>query len=340
MMINTPTDSALTHSSGGNSAGFTLIELVIAMFITTVVGISVVMSHQSQVKASMQVRQMAEMQQQIRSVFALMAEDIRMAGYNRVPGNPNPDFGILDVRAYAIPVGSEDIGSPVAGGSPSLWLAYDFDRLCPNEQANSAYGPRCAGASFPTTGNGVADEPSYAYLLFDEVSGDGTVELGRDVYDSDCGDSRDVMAENIESIGFAFAFDNDGDNFLDGVNGAVYWAVDTGTDNKLDTNLDSNMDGLIDLDDVDSNSTDAAVGTPLPGGMTVSVDKIRAVRIWLLATATPDRHFRDFKTYVVGNRIIDMTDSANHAQHPPNQRRLVMEHIVDCRNMWPVDKIY
>lgn len=339
-MIHSPTDPHTHHKRAQDYAGFTIIEVIIAMFMTAVVGTAVVMSHQSQQKASMQVRQMAEMQQQIRGVFALISEDIRLAGYNRVPGDPNPVFGILDVRSYALPEGSADIGEAVAGASPALWLAYDFDRLRPNQDANANYTARCSSAPFPTTGNGTADEPSYAYLLFDEVAGDGITELGRDVYDNDCGNSRDVLAENIEAIGFAYAFDNDGDNFLDNADGVVYWAVDTGTDNKLDTNLDSNMDGLINLDDADSNSTDAVIGAPLPNGITVSVDKIRAVRIWLLATAEPDRHFQDTKTYLVGNKIIDMTDSANHAKHPPNQRRLLMEHIVDCRNMWPINKIY
>lgn len=340
MMTHTHTDSLPCRGSKYAHAGFSFVELIIAMFMTAVVGTSVVMSHQTHQKASRQVRQMAQMQQQVRGVFALISEDIRMAGYNRIPGNPNPLFGILDVRSYALPTGSEALGSPVATGNPSLWLAYDFDRLVPNAISNSAYGPRCSGAPYPTTGNGDADEPSFAYLLFDEVAGDGTIELGRDVYDDVCGNSRDILAENIESIGFAYAFDNDGDHFLDGANGEVYWAVDTDSDNLLDTNLDRNLDGLIDLDDADANATVPTIGAPLPGGMTVGVDKIRAVRIWLLATAEPDKDFRDAKTYVVGRRIIDMTDTANHTRHWPNRRRLLMEHIVDCRNMWPVDKIY
>lgn len=335
------TASSHTKSPIGRQ-GYSLVELLIAIVITALVGGAIATNYIVQQRAATKVRQMAYIQQQIRGVFYIMAEDIRLAGYNRIPEAPDSqrNFGILDIQSYDIP-DNDDSLTAQTGGSPILQLAYDYNRLRPNSQANSNYAPRCAGApAEPTTGNGQPDEPYYAYLLFDE-GGDGITELGRRVYDDICGDTTEILAENIEAVGFAYAFDNDGDNLLDVIPGTThpFWAVDTNNDNTLDTNLDVNMDGLINIDDADSESTDPVIGTPLPGGVQISVDKIRAVRIWLLAGSGKDPRYEDTNTYVVGNHIIDMTDTANHTRHAPNRRRLLVDHVLDCRNMFPADRM-
>jgi type IV pilus assembly protein PilW len=118
------------------------------------------------------------------------------------------------------------------------------------------------------------------------------------------------VAENIQAVGFAYAFDNDHDRNLDTddgtIDGDIIWAYDSDPgdpDNRLTTNL--------------------ATGLPLADPVPLS--DIRAVRIWLLArTRAPVQGHFDSRTYTVGNRIITSADQY--------QRSLVST-TVYCRNM-------
>lgn len=340
-----------------DARGFTIIELVIAMVMTVLLGGAMLTNYIVQQRAAVQVRQAAEMQQQLRGAITVMAEDIRLAGFNRKPGNPSPEFGILSVQRWSI---GDETSTPVldVNGSESIWLAYDFDRFRPNTESNALYADalygqhRCASAPLVTTDNKTADEQLYAYRLFDD-NDDSVLELARDVYDSVCGSAvqytpisgvpfhRQVVAENIEAIAFAYALDADGDGLLDERNGQTIWAMDLeDNDNKLDTNLDTNGDGLITEEDAgDDNlidSTDNLYGVLTPDA-TVTVDKIRAVRIWLLAGSQPDTRYNDSKKYVVGDRIIDPATMSS--DFSPHRRRVLMVHTVDCRNMWPPNQM-
>jgi type IV pilus assembly protein PilW len=153
----------------------------------------------------------------------------------------------------------------------------------------------------------------------------GALDLGRSV-----GAGAPVLlAEGIEALGFAYAFDNDEDGRIDfndddadGVmdappagNEGVYWAVDTDADDILDTNIDTNQDGRVDL-------TDGNMALPF----TVNPDRIRAVKIFVLSrTKGPEPTYVDHDSYVVGfRRIINPSD---------NFRRQMLELTVKCRNM-------
>ena len=102
--------------------------------------------------------------------------------------------------------------------------------------------------------------------------------------------------------------------------------MDTTNDNMLDTHLDTNDDGLIEANDFleGSGRIDAATGVaiypPIP------VDRIKAVRVWLLAvSARPVPGYMDSNTYVVGDRLI----SGNNDGH----MRRVIETMIECRNL-------
>jgi len=168
--------------------------------------------------------------------------------------------------------------------------------------------------------NGILDvDETITYALT------GNFNLGR----TGDGSGAHILADGIEALGFAFAFDDDEDGVLDfndddadgeldappGGNEGIYWAVDTDGDNILDTNLDTNKDGRIDLGD-------GITGLPF----SVSPDRIRAVKIFLLSrTRGPDRGYVDHHSYVVGfRRIINPSD---------NYRRQLMELTVKCRNL-------
>lgn len=57
-------------------------------------------------------------------------------------------------------------------------------------------------------------------------------------------------ADNIKAIRFAYAFDDDDDGCLDlSAGGNIVWAIDTDSDGRLDTLLDTDDDGDVDEDD-------------------------------------------------------------------------------------------
>jgi type IV pilus assembly protein PilW len=231
-------------------------------------------------------------QRNLRNSLNLMETEIRMAGYDRMETDL---FGITDVKMDADSNGT---------------ITFTFD------DGNTGHA-----------NNGVLDgDETITYALYDasETSSTGNLDLRRTV-----GGNTQLLAEGIEALGFAFAFDDNEDGVLDfndddadgeldappGGNEGIYWAVDTDGDNILDTNLDTNKDGRIDLGD-------GTAGLPF----SVSTDRIRAVKIFLLSrTRGPDRGYVDKNTYVVGfRRIINPGDSF---------RRQLMELTVKCRNL-------
>jgi type IV pilus assembly protein PilW len=172
----------------------------------------------------------------------------------------------------------------------------------------------------------VDDKETFSYSLYDypTANPDGALDLARKY-----GARRQLMAKNIEGLGFAYAFDvaGDGDNLLDtDMNGHVIWAIDSDGDNDLDVNLDEDNDGDITLHD-------SAAGKDLShadnGALAdVPVSDVRAVRIWLLAKGNRgDPHGINRTTYVVANQRITPDDGLT---------RRLLKTTVRCRNMGAV----
>ncbi|MGE0086143.1 MAG: PilW family protein [Desulfococcaceae bacterium] len=63
--------------------GFTLIELIIALLISTVVMIAIYLTFASQEKSQMTQKQITEMQQNIRAAMHIMSNEIRLAGHDK-----------------------------------------------------------------------------------------------------------------------------------------------------------------------------------------------------------------------------------------------------------------
>ena len=209
------------------SSGFTLIELVITMLVTAVMSIAVATNYISQEEASSTVREVAQLQQQLRGAMYIMELDLRITGYDP---EGSGSFGVINVQRWSITDENTDPALSV-NGSPSLTVAYDWD---PGVPANAN-----------TNGNGLLEEPTPAYRLFDD-NNDGIFDLVRD----DGTKPRPILAEGIDAVGYAYAFDADGDGDLDrSPGGFVIWAVDSDNDNFLDTNLDATDDGVIDRND-------------------------------------------------------------------------------------------
>jgi type IV pilus assembly protein PilW len=146
-----------------------------------------------------------------------------------------------------------------------------------------------------------------------------SVSAGKELMRND-GATNQPVVENIEAVGFAYAYDADDDGSIDtSAGGNIIWAIDsdvTDTDNRLDKYLDTNDDGIISVDD-DAAGADLASLVPL--------DKIRAVRMWILArTGREDRAFADTSTYVVANQRVNANDGSRYR---------LLTTTVKCRNM-------
>jgi len=280
--------------------GFTLVELLIAMAISGIVAGAIYTAFQSQQKSYLIQEQVTEMQQNLRAGMDLMVREIRMAGYSQGA----PGFGITDI----CPRDKGDIIDVNITGNGAFEFTADFDN------------------------NGtLSGGETISYSVYDSpvASPDGINDLGRD-----SGGGRQLVAENIEALGFAYAFDANGDGILDtynvGGNNQVIWAVDSVGDNDLDRNLDTNGDG-----DIDENDGPGVGGNGLIAGTAIPVvapQHIRAVRIWMLArTGHGDNSFLNTKTYTIGNKVI--TPSTDTDLNNDNLRMRLLVTTVKCRNM-------
>jgi len=275
-----------------SSIGFTLVELLVALVVGTVVLGVTISIYIMQQRTFRRQNMIVSTQQNIRSAFMLMETELRMAGYDP---DLTDSFGMTDITLDA-------------GGNGTLTFTAD------NGSGGSA-------------DNGTVDpDETISYALYDAASTIGNRDLGRTVGAG----PTELLAEGIEALGFAFAFDNDQDGRLDfndddndgvmdtppGGNEGLYWAVDSDGDNILDTNLDTNKDGLID-------TADGTAALP----ENINADRIRAVRIFLLArTKAPDFGYTDNKTYVIGSRTVNPTASDSY-------RRRLLTATVKCRNL-------
>lgn len=286
--METQTNSA---GKGISSPGFTLVELLVAMVISLVVMTAIYSTYASQQRSYIVQEQVGAMQQNLRGAIYFMAREARMAGYDpTVAGG----FGVTDIR-YRDTDNNLDVN-----GNSSVAFTADFDE------------------DSVLDGN---ETISYSLYDYPVASPDGKVDLARN-----SGGGRQLLAENIEALGFAYAFDNDADGQLDTSGGNVIWAIDSDNDNDLDLDLDTNGDGVIDASD-DTNPTNGLIdGTPL--ATDVPLTAIRAVKIWILArTDRTIRGYTDTNTYVVGDKVV--TPSGNARKY----RRRLLKTTVKCRNL-------
>ncbi len=262
---NVPKVSFSKHYS---NKGFTLIELMVGLAVTSILLAGIYTTYTIQQRSYKAQTMMVSVQQNLRGALIVMEDEIRMAGYDKSV----PNTGLFGLTGVAI------------DGNLNGTLTFTGD-----------FG----GAN---SDNGILDaNEAFSYSIYDSGSTEtvGNLDLGRAVG----GGGRQLLAEGIEAMSFAFAYDNDADGLLDTGGGGVLWGIDTDGNNVLDTNV--NGGGLPTL---------------------VNMDRIRAVRIWLLArTRGIIRGEIDSNTYVVGNRIIP----------PPNDnfKRILLTSTIKCRNM-------
>jgi type IV pilus assembly protein PilW len=278
---------AMNNSSTGQK-GFSLVELLIALVISAIVGTALVSIFITDSRRFTVQTQVVDMQQTLRAGLDMLSQDLLMAGYDPTESG---NFGITDIRLRNL-----DNNLDTTGNSAITFTVDISAVLSENE-------------------NGLVDGgETISYSLGDFPVGtpDGRTDLGRNV-----GAGRFLLAENVDAIGLAYAFDQDGDRVIDtSAGGNLIWAMDTDNDNVLDTALDTNDDGVI-------NADDDVAGDALP--TLVNLDRIRAVQIWLLVrNETADTGFINNETYVVANRRLAFND---------NFRRRTLSTIVKFRNL-------
>ena len=282
-----------------DNQGFSLVELVVAMALTLVVMAGVYKVYVTQQDSYILQEQVAEMQQNGRIAKYVLMRDVRMVGYNPTGKLNAGDF----VTSFVARLPDDDLddSDPDRTSTDSNSIAFTLD----------------------DNGNGVLDADLDEQIAY-RVTGENLQRF-------DVGNNAWLtVVENIEALAFAYAFDDDGDGNIDtSDNDNIIWAIDaddSDTDQRLNVNLDGNDDGTIDASDDtndDGEIDDNDAGTPL--STPVELDKIVAVKIWLLAkTGQSDRNYASSETYVVGNRIMPTNDQ--------NRRNLVTT-TVKCRNM-------
>jgi type IV pilus assembly protein PilW len=268
------------------SAGHTLVELMIAMAIAAILVTAILQVYQVRQKSHSKQQLAVEMQQNLRAAVSLIKREIRMAGYDPAANDGEDSDGDEDIDDEEE---SASTGIQVAGRY-MIQITFDLD------------GDIYIGSN---------EKITYGFANLYDADGDGIADAGGAPFGRRAGDGNLIgVAENIQAVGFAYAFDNDHDRNLDTddgtIDGNIIWAYDSDPDdanNQLTTNL---VTGL-------------ALADPVP------LTDIRAVRIWILArTRTPVQGHFDSRTYTVGNRIITSADKY--------QRSLVST-TVYCRNM-------
>jgi type IV pilus assembly protein PilW len=348
-------------NTSNNHRGFTLIELMVAIAIGSMVlaGIysAFVMQQRSQISEQVAV----DMQQTLRAAIYLMERDIRMAGFD-----PTRTWGLDGINndgdADTDEADEQQNDRTLDNSNNDCEGA--ADDLAPSGDDESM-GIKFAGPhkirlnmdlSTDADGNVVGDRDycdpgeliEYGFANTYDADGDGVADLNQGgaapMGRATGAGSLQPMAEDMQAVAFAYAYDYDDgeppenlDRRLDtSPGGHVIWAVDSDDDKFLDRILDTNDDGVIDGNDTPGGQD--LIGMAWEAGY-VPISRIRAVRIWLLArTRVPLRNYTDTATYIVGDKHIDARDTnrdgvVNTSDKQDNYKRRLLTATVKCRNL-------
>ena len=187
-----------------NIAGFTLIEVLIAMTISLVIMGGAYTVFNSQQQQTVVQTNVSDTQQTLRAVMDYVSRDLRMAGYDP---EISSSFGISDIKFRAI-----NDSLSVNGNS--------FIRFSADKDSDGVIG----------------NEETMDYSLVNSA----TITPGVwDLYlrnPNVAAPSRDVLGSNIVALGLAYAIDADSDGELDtDAAGGIAWFVDAGNDDDWDS---------------------------------------------------------------------------------------------------------
>lgn len=307
-----------------NNCGFSLIELMVAMAIASIVLASIYRVYYNQQMAATNQQLVIEMQQNARSALTLMKREIRMAGYKPAASDGIDNDGDTVIDGADPDENGRSPGQEIGivqAMRDQIRFRMDIRPNDPNRCTNGADDGGIAGiADDPAECyDGLADDPNeqITYALQANAAGDGD-DLVR-ITNTSTGTKTDILAYDIEAIAFGYAYDWDGgirDGALETDNGQpdgnVFWAYDNNGNSQLDRNAETGAAFVGPL------LIDIADGAPIIG----------AVRIWLLVrTPQPVKGDLDTQTYQVGDQVIDAST------YDPAYRRTLQVATVFCRNM-------
>lgn len=284
--------------------GFSLVELMIALAVSSIVMAGVYSTYSLQSKTYTTQRDISQIQQNLRGAGNVLAWDIQNAQRDTNP-----------TRRYVFK------NFAWAGGNPTM----TFDSL----RLDTDIPP-----------DGIADTVQQIQYQIADLDGDGRSGLYRTATPADPAAPAgldgvpQLVADGVASFGLGFAFDADDDGFLERYNnnpsGSILWAVDSDGNGNLDAILDTNDDGRIDeLDDVSGDNWITSADDPTGQLATpVNFNRVRAVRVFLLAVSERETkdNMVDNNTYTVGNQVIV-------PPNPPDRfKRRVLTFDVALRN--------
>ncbi len=313
---------AITDTSLYGRQGVTLIELMIAMVLSSFAIAAIVMAFRSQESSSLVQEAVTVMQQNNAAAMDIMTKELRMAGYDPTESKTSPPatgYATTD----AIPAATPSTIAMITASSATLRFTADLNGDGDVDDPSTALSPAIPDPN---------EDVTYGFSAANDANGDGiadsgAADLGRKTGNG-AGSNMLPMAENIQAINFAYAYDANGDGILDQYTLAAgpyagqqrtIWAFHSG---GIWYDLDTNSDGVIDaLDDTNGDGAIEGRNTTTPS----SVNDVRAIRIWILARSNrADSKITDTNTYVVGRRVLT-----------PNDRyfRRILSTTVTCRNM-------
>lgn len=285
--------------------GFTLVELLIGIAISSVVLAATYTVFNAQQKAYSTQTDVVDIQQSLRAGMYYLEREIRLAAYD--PESLFPVAGIVQagpgIFRFTMDIydGVDDDGDGI--------LYYDPDEVGFNDGFISSPGEEIIYALADD-----ADEDGFPDTLTGGATPEPNVLERRDLFGTGV---ADTIVENVEAIAFAYAYDDDNDGFLDQNGGNTIWAIDTDNDQWLDTILDTDFDGDID-------AADTAGGDPLSPSF-IHVDSIRMIQVWMLVRSPePNNAYVTQESYVIGDKRLTVND---------NFLRRMMSASIVCRNM-------
>ena len=285
----------------------TLVELMIAMALSSFAIAAIVMAFRSQDASSLLQETMTDMQQNNSSAIYIMAKELRMAGYDPTENGTSP------------PTAGYDLTALLPGVIPANTIA-----MLTATDTTIRFTADLNGDGDVDDPSGTADEDpnediTFGFRTVDDADGNGIADAGVAELRRGTGGGMAAMAENIEAVNFAYAYDANGDGDLETTAGNTIWAFNSG---GTWFNLDSNADGTIDAqDDTDGDGVNIGVTT----GDAFDINDIRAVKVWVLARSDrADTRYTNSNTYVVGRQVITPGDRF--------YRRLLST-TVTCRNL-------
>lgn len=182
------------NQSVQNAAGFTLVELLIAMVVALIVSAAIYASYKVQQQSEKAQRQVTEIQQNLRAAMDMISREFKIAGYDpSYTGNYGP------LRTYSYN------GNTYTNGSTTFIFTGD---LCEEEDdPNDPNSPAIScQASSPHAGDPLTE--TYVYRHYDS-DGDGYNDSITRIPDVP-GSSPAIIAENIEKLDFLYILDSGG----------------------------------------------------------------------------------------------------------------------------------